>query len=69
MLKVIQILPIDKSLGVYNLSTRLLRDNFLAMIVVITYLINKCLRLSVMPVQWKMGTITLLPKGSLKKTR
>ena len=64
MTKVIKSLPINKSSGVYNLSTRLLRDGFLVMIVEITYLINECLRLSIMPTQWKVGIITPLPKGT-----
>ena len=65
MVKVIKSLPINKSSGVYNLSTRLLRDGFLYMIVEITHLINECLRLSVMPEQWKVGTITPMPKGKV----
>ena len=33
------------------------------MIVEITHLINECLRLSVMPLQWQVGIITPMPKG------
>ena len=63
--KVIKSLPINKSSGVRSLSTRLLRDGFLCMIVEFTHLINECLRLSVMPTKWKKGTITPMPKGKV----
>ena len=63
--KVVKSLPINKSSGVNNLSTRSLRDGFLCMIVEFTHLINECLRLSIMPKKWKIGTITPLPKGKI----
>ena len=69
MIKVIKSLPINKSSGVQNLSTRLLRDGFLYMITEITHLINECLRLSIMPTNWKVGIVTPMPKGRTTTNR
>ena len=62
---VLKSLPINKSSSVKNLSTRLLRDGLLCMNVELTHLINECLRLSIMPNLWKLGTITPMPKGKI----
>ena len=65
MIKVVKSLPINKTSEDHNLSTQSLRDSFLCIIVEFTHLINECLRLSIMPKKWKIGSITPIPKGKI----
>ena len=59
MIKVVKSLPINKTSEDHNLSTQSLRDSFLCI------MINECLRLSIMPKKWKIGSITPIPKGKI----
>ena len=61
---VLKCLPINKSSGVTNLSSMILRDGMRRMITESTFLINECIRTEHTPNDWKLGTITPLPKGS-----
>ena len=41
-----------------------LKDAMLILLVEVTHLINECLDLSIMSDQWKVGTVSPIPKGS-----
>ena len=62
---ILKALPINKSSGVGNISSRFIRDSLLCMITETTHLINECLRLELMPDKWKVGIITPLPKSKV----
>ena len=61
---VIQGLKSNKSTCVADINMKTFKDAMLILLVEVTYLINVCLDKSIMPSQWKVGTVTPIPKGS-----
>ena len=61
---VIRQLKNNKSSCVHDMSMGILKDAMSILLVEFTHLINECLTSSVMPVAWKVGTVTPIPKGS-----
>ena len=64
MKSVINGLKNNKSTCVNDISMTVLKDAMLILLVEITHLISECLDLSIMPDQWKVGTVSPIPKGS-----
>ena len=60
----LKVLPINKSSGISNLSSLLVHDGMRRMMIESTFLINECLRTECTPDDWKIDTITPLPKGT-----
>ena len=61
---VIKGLKSNKSTCVADINMKTLKDAMLILLVELTYLINVCLDKSIMPTQWKVGTVTPIPKGA-----
>ena len=60
---ILKVLPLNESSCVELLSSRLLRDGMLEMLTETTFMINECIRCGVMPVKWKIGCVSPMPKG------
>ena len=58
----IRLLKNNKPSGVPNLKTSVLKDALKILLIEFTYLINICLDKSYMPLTWKNGVITPIPK-------
>ena len=63
----IRTLPVHKSSQVKNVPMLFLKDALLATHFEISYILNECLYASIMPNEWKKGTITPIPKKPLSK--
>ena len=59
---IVKSLCINKSSYVDNISSAYLKDALICTIVELTYILNRCLDESIMPLKWKIGTITPVPK-------
>ena len=54
----------NKSTCIGNIIMRVFKDAMSILLLELTYLINECLNLSIMPTEWKVGTVTPIPKGT-----
>ena len=61
---VIKHLKNNKSTCVYDISMSVLKNVSVILLIKLTHLINECLNLSVMPNDWKVSTVTPIPKGT-----
>ena len=64
MKSVIQGLKSNKSTCVSDINMKIFKDALITLLVEFTHLINVCLDKSKMPTQWKVGTVTPIPKGA-----
>ena len=55
----------NKPSGIPLIKTNVLKDALNILIVEFTYFINKCLDKAYVPLDWKMGIITPIPKLTL----
>ena len=60
---VIKRLKNNKSSCVESINTKVLKEGLCILLVEFTHLINECLDLCVMPTEWKVGTVSPIPKG------
>ena len=60
---VIKALNKNKSTGIPDVNMTICKDALSLLLLEFTYLINECLDQSVMPTEWKAGTVTPVPKG------
>ena len=60
--KICEAIDVTKASAVSNISTEILKHSFLALILQLTFLINKSFRDEEFPAKWKMATITPLQK-------
>ena len=61
---ILKTLPLNKSSCIKLLTSRILRDSMLEMLTETTFMINECIKCGVMPVKWKVGYVTPMPKGN-----
>ena len=54
---------INKSTCINDINMTILKDAMTILVVKFVHLINECLDKSIMPRQWKVGTVTPVPKG------
>ena len=54
----------NKSTCVANVNMKTLKDAMMLLLVEITHLINVCLDKLIMPAQWKIGTVSPVPKAA-----
>ena len=63
IISLIKSLKLNKSTRVPTISMLHLRDALLSLVPEMVYLVNECLRRSVMPYAWKIGHVTPIPKS------
>ena len=61
--KICEAIDVTKASAVSNISTEILKHSFLALILQLTFLINKSFRDEEFPAKWKMATITPMQKS------
>ena len=66
--KIVKEITISKSCSLPGLSTRLVKDAFEVIVPELTYLFNKCINLGDIPESWCLGSITPIPKTTVKST-
>ena len=64
---ILKMMPLNKSSCIEYLNSRIIRDGMAEMLTETTFMINECIRCEVMPVKWKIGYITPMPKGKAWK--
>ena len=65
---ILKLMPLNKSSCIEYLNSRIIPDGMAKILTETPFMINECIRCKVMPVKWKIGYITPLPKGkALKK--
>ena len=64
---ILKLMPLNKSSCIEYLNSRIICDGMAEMLTETTFMINECIRWEVMPVKWKKGYITPMPKGKALK--
>ena len=52
----------NKSTCVNDIYMKILKEAVMMLLVELTHLINECLDMSIMPQEWKLGTVSPIPK-------
>ena len=61
---IIKKLKNNKSTCLYNMNMQVFKEALLILLLEFTHLINECLNQSIMPTEWKVGTVSPIPKGT-----
>ena len=63
VLSIIRSLKNNKSTCIGDINMRVIKDAMCILVLELTYLINECLDMLHMPQEWKVGTVSPIPKG------